>query len=82
MADLRGCRAARMSVVALKRTGLVASVKAAMDRTGMAQAVIPPVVLTPEAIVVAETPPAASPAPPRPRCISPRTNCTCGVWWR
>ena len=53
-----------MSVVALKRTGLVASVKAAMDRTGMAQAVIPPVVLTPEAIVVAETPPAASPAPP------------------
>ena len=41
MADLRGCRAARMSVVALKRTGLVASVKAAMDRTGIAQAVIP-----------------------------------------
>ena len=53
MADLRGCRVARMSVVAFKRTGLVASVKAAMDRTGMAQAVIPPVVLTPEAIVVA-----------------------------
>lgn len=27
MADLRGCRVARMSVVAFKRTGLVASVK-------------------------------------------------------